>query len=121
MKRRFSCLLLCAMLVFQMFALSACGECDHDWDDWEIEKEATCEEEGLKVRECNECGEEEEKEIKALGHIEEDMEDIAPTCDKEGSEGGIKCGLCEARCPQKLPIRTYLEKIGQEVEARFAH
>ena len=33
----------------------------------------------------------------------------------------IKCGLCEARCPQKLPIRTYLEKIGQEVEARFAH
>jgi len=118
MKRRFSCLLLCAMLVFQMFALSACGECDHDWDDWEIEKEATCEEEGLKVRECNECGEEEEKEIKALGHIEEDMEDIAPTCDKEGSEGGIKCGLCGKIIdkPEKIDKidHTYIETITVE-------
>ena len=32
----------------------------------------------------------------------------------------IKCGLCEARCPQKLPIRDFLARIRQEVEEKFA-
>ncbi len=124
MKRRFSCLLLCAMMVLQMFALSACGECDHDWDDWEIEKEATCEEDGLKVRQCDECGEEEKKEIKALGHIEEDMKDIEPTCDKEGSEGGIKCEVCGKIIdkPEKIAKidHSYIEAITAEASCDAA-
>ena len=32
----------------------------------------------------------------------------------------IRCGKCEARCPQKLPIRDYLEKVTEEVEKKFA-
>ena len=32
----------------------------------------------------------------------------------------IECGMCESRCPQKLPIRQYLKVITEEVENRFA-
>ncbi len=39
----------------------------HTFGDWTVEKEATCTEEGLRVREC-ECGEKEEEAIPTIAH-----------------------------------------------------
>ncbi len=118
MKKKTSALLLCGLLVAQTFLFSGCGECDHDWDDWEIEEEPTCTEKGLKVRECNECGEEQEKDIDALGHTEKDMKDVDATCEKEGSEGGVKCKVCDEILeePEKIAKieHSYVESITTE-------
>ncbi len=115
MKRKLSAVLLSALILSQTVLLSGCGECDHDWDDWEIEKEATCTEDGLKVRECDECGEEDEKKIKATGHVETDMADVAATCEKEGSQGGKKCETCDEILEEPTSIakleHNYVESV----------
>lgn len=40
---------------------------------------------------CTKCG---KTEGEALGHTEETMEDVAPTCTEPGSKGGVKCSVC---------------------------
>ena len=65
--------------------------CEHDWDDWDVDTEPTCTEDGLKVRECSKCGETEEDVIPATGHAwgEWDVE-TEPTC----TEDGLKVREC---------------------------
>jgi hypothetical protein len=42
--------------------------CEHIFSEWNIETPQTCTENGLKNRECSECGKTEEIEISATGH-----------------------------------------------------
>ena len=36
--------------------MTGCGECEHEYNDEEITKEATCSEEGEKIITCENCG-----------------------------------------------------------------
>lgn len=60
----------CLMMFFCVALFAACGgdkNCNHEYGDWKIEKEATCTEKGLKTRSCSKCNDVEAEEIPA-GH-----------------------------------------------------
>ena len=64
--------------------------CNHEWGDWVVKKEATCEEAGSREHTCSKCGKTESEEIAALGH---DMETITePTCEASGKRRCRRCG-----------------------------
>ncbi|MCH5263912.1 MAG: hypothetical protein J1F42_13465 [Lachnospiraceae bacterium] len=46
-----------SMVLFLLFALTGCGECEHEYDNGIISKETTCTEEGEKTFTCSLCGE----------------------------------------------------------------
>ena len=52
-QRRFAIVLVAlAALLFSTLALSACSDCEHEWSEWTVTKEATCFSEGKAVRVC---------------------------------------------------------------------
>lgn len=75
-------------------ALSACGvivddpACTHPNTEWYVENEATCTEDGYRIKKCTTCGQRIDgtgEKIKATGHKESDwIVDIAATCTKDG-------------------------------------
>ena len=78
-----------------------CGATDisskqnHTWNDGEIIDEPTETEKGIAKYTCTECGEEQEREVKALGHICANhltkVEEKAATCKEEGNETYYVC------------------------------
>ena len=56
---------------------------EHEYGEWEVVNNATCEKDGLEKQECEKCNHYEERTIKALGH---DYVSVItePTCQKEG-------------------------------------
>lgn len=64
------------VLLLSFSVLAACKDkdgnkpstCNHEWGEWEVVKEATCTANGLKVRTCSICEEEQEETIPATGH-----------------------------------------------------
>jgi len=68
--------------------------CEHDWSDLIVDKEPTCEEEGSEYIECVICGARRGMNIPALGHIEETIPAVEPTCTETGLTEGIKCAVC---------------------------
>ena len=58
-------------------------------------KDPTCLETGLVEKRCDGCGELlETVEVPALGHTEEVIPAVAPTCVNDGLKEGIKCSVC---------------------------
>ena len=87
---RLLCVLLLTILLCAL--LCACGH-EHDFSRWTVEKEATCTNDGEKVRSC-ECGEKETKTIKAIGHTEGQwITDKAATCTEDGTKHQV-CDVC---------------------------
>ncbi len=88
--RRISTSALCLLVVvFSIFCLFACkgdDDCSHEWGEWTPKTEATCTEEGTQVRKCNNCDEQEESTISALGHDYKEA-----TCSEPK-----KCSRCSA-------------------------
>ena len=68
----------------------------HSFGEWSEVTPATCTEKGLKERVC-ECGEKEQEEIEALGHLPKaEWEVVTPaTVEAEGEEV-LKCERCDA-------------------------
>lgn len=65
----------------------------HKFGEWETVNEATCTEDGQKVRAC-ECGESETEVITATGHTEDILAAKPATCTEAGLTEGKKCSLC---------------------------
>lgn len=68
---KFLAKILCVlMVVFCVMGLTACGEkqCDHQWGEWSVKKEATCTETGLRQRKCSICDEKEKETIEMRAH-----------------------------------------------------
>ena len=65
----------------------------HAYGEWETIKEATCTEDGQRVRSCS-CGESEKEVISAKGHTEETVEGTSATCTASGLTEGKKCSVC---------------------------
>lgn len=70
------------------------GPHEHTWNDGDVTKEATCEEDGVKTFTCTECGETKTEAIAATGHTEETVEGKAATCTEAGLTDGKKCSVC---------------------------
>ncbi|MBR4034170.1 MAG: leucine-rich repeat protein, partial [Clostridia bacterium] len=88
-------------LILALFCLAACGgeggsddECDHEFGDWKVTKEATCAEKGIRSRTCELCGEREREYIEGAPHVEEVVEGYPATCQKEGLSDGKRCTVC---------------------------
>ncbi len=67
--------------------------CNHEWGEWVVKKEATCEEAGSREHTCSKCGKTESEEIAALGHDYHQTGGSDPTCSQEGS-ATYTCSRC---------------------------
>jgi hypothetical protein len=78
-----------------------------------VEKEATCTENGVKVRICNECKEKQSTDIIAEGHkFSSDYTVIKePTCTEKGQKAK-KCGVCSA-----LSSKEDIDALGHQMGA----
>ncbi len=64
-----------------------CGETRetgaHDYSDWTVTKEATCNKTGLTERTCSICGDVDKEIIEMLPHTDEDEDGICEVCEKQ--------------------------------------
>ena len=79
-------------------------ECSHQWTAWEIDFEASCNEDGQKSRYCEECGEIETETVPATGkHEWSDWEmDEDPICNKAGTKVRY-CDICDKMETKVIP------------------
>ena len=96
MKRIFS-LALISTIVMCMMMLSGCSifetEHTHEFGEWTVEKDASCTEDGVRIRSCS-CGGKESERIFAKGHTEEIVAGPPATCTESGLAEGKKCAVC---------------------------
>ncbi len=84
------------ILILILFVLLIISSCDpkpkhaHTWGEWTLSKAATCTEDGIAIRRCISCGnqDEETQVLKALGHLlsKSGTITIEATCGTEGEE-----------------------------------
>ncbi len=68
---------------------------NHIFGNWQVRTQATCTEKGLEYRTCTACGEEETREISALGHsFTQYTYNNDATCTENGTETA-KCDRCD--------------------------
>ena len=97
MKRHARIILLCALALVLVLALTACGSCKHENTVTDPAVEATCTEPGLtEGQHCEDCGEvlTAQEEVPALGHTEEVDPAVEPTCTEAGLTEGKHCSVC---------------------------
>lgn len=104
-----------SMAIMLSFALTGCG-CEHEYDEGEITKEATCEEEGIKTFTCKLCGEEKTETVPLAEHTY-DIGKVTKeaTCTEEG-EQTLTCKVCGNEKVETIKIKDhdYEEKITKE-------
>ncbi|MDO4379569.1 MAG: hypothetical protein Q4D20_01725 [Clostridia bacterium] len=72
--------------------------CNHEWSDWKVTKEATCNKYGEQTRTCSLCSATETEKIEKTAHtpapaVKENV--VAATCGKEGSyDSVVYCSVC---------------------------
>lgn len=84
----------------------------HDFpeDGFQVQDEATCEEDGLKTCVCERCGETISEVIPALGHDPVAEEGTPATCDKDGLTGEVVC----KRCGETLEESEVIPALGHD-------
>ena len=94
-------------IVLTLMLLVSCGECKHEFGEWETVKEATCVDSGIKTAMCSLCQLSKTKTIDAGKHSEITLEGLAATCTETGLSQGTKCSLCnEILTPQSVIEKT---------------
>ncbi|MEI3193282.1 MAG: hypothetical protein V8S22_04625 [Lachnospiraceae bacterium] len=95
------------MVALLPFSLHVKAEHAHTWSNWEVTCPATCNYEGVKIRYCTECYEEDAEDIPATGkhdwskwYIEE------PSCFTPGSKTRY-CEYCNKEEEENIPARGY--------------
>ena len=73
-------------------------ECKHEYGDWIVDKEATCEQDGSHHRDCKNCTESETEPIPATGHsYSAELQMVKePSCSEEGEQAYV-CSVCGAQ------------------------
>ena len=94
-------------------------ECEHNFDSF-IVTEPTCQTRGYTTYICSICNDSYVDDyVDALGHTEETIPAIAPTCTETGLTEGVKCSVCgETHTEQKeLPANGHTP--ANEIEEHF--
>lgn len=87
-------------------------DCDNHWDSGKITTEPTCTEKGVKTFTCTVCQNTKTEDVAPKGHdyAEEWTTDIAPTCEKTGSQSR-HCKVCGDRTEEKsIPALGHIWK-----------
>lgn len=79
-------------------------------DGFQVQDEATCEEDGLKTCVCERCGETISEVIPAFGHDPVAEEGTPATCDKDGLTGEVVC----KRCGETLEESEVIPALGHD-------
>ena len=85
----------------------------HNYGDWKVTKEPDCVNAGIEARLCATCNQSDTREIKALGHVEIEVEGKEPTCTEPGIESGAVC----ERCEEIVSGSNEMEPLGHEYES----
>ena len=93
MKSLITKLLLTGVIATSLILLASCSsdeetsaECNHEYGEWTITSQPTCESDGIRTRSCTKCQLPVHESAPALGHDYEVTEIIvAATCEEEGS------------------------------------
>lgn len=70
------------------------ARCEHEWNEGEETKAASCTETGEWTKTCNVCGKTETEDIEKLSHVAVYVEEVAPTCSENGISDGTICHDC---------------------------
>ena len=60
-------LLICTFLTVLIFTMTSCSH-EHQWSEWQPSKAATCTQDGINIRVCDDCGESQSIPVSATGH-----------------------------------------------------
>lgn len=86
---------LLALLIAMLSLVSCKCSCKHQYQEWVVTTEATCEETGVMTRTCKKCNKVEEQTIVALGHDYGNLiSGITPTCEQTGEIAHYQCSRC---------------------------
>lgn len=77
---------------------------DHNYYEWNITKQPSCQNYGLAVRSCRNCGATDSKHLDKVAHSQISVEEIAPTCQKTGLTAGTICKVCGEVINGRQPI-----------------
>ena len=107
-KRLITVFAVCAVSAFACMA-SGCSltdkikdkieqaRCEHEWNDGEVTKQATCMEKGELTKTCTLCDKVETEEIELAEHIAVYVQAVTPTCLEKGVTDGTVCSVCETK------------------------
>ena len=99
------------IIIVTICLITSCNKkCKHQSTYWEIDKQATCTEDGSKHKECTVCHEKLVTEvIEALGHdlVHHEKED--PTCTNKGHKAYDTCTRCDYTTYVELPATGHTE------------
>lgn len=87
-------LFVCAAGLVLLSSCTVQDRCNHEFGDWKVLENATCETEGRSVRFCDKCGKEDFQFSDKTDHdivIDEGRE---ATCQEEGLTEGSHCSVC---------------------------
>lgn len=108
-----------ALTAVTLFSFCGCNmkdkiiqtRCEHEMNDGEVMKPATCENVGEKLLTCALCGYEETEYIPATGHMWQKVEEAAPTCMQVGNTDGVICLTCHEYfiTPAKIPALGHID------------
>ena len=100
-------LLIAGLLVM----LGACNlinsEHTHVYTKWAVTKAATCVDNGVQSRECEECGYMQSESLPALGHTTTKDPAVKAGCTEEGLTEGSHCSVCHEVLLQQQPIPAF--------------
>ena len=86
------------------------ARCEHEWNDGEVIKEATCTEKGELTKTCTLCEKVETEEIELAEHIAVYVQAATPTCLEKGVTDGTVCSVCETKISgfQEIPALGHI-------------
>ena len=85
-----------AALICILMVITSCNAktCEHEWGEWTVTAEATCEAAGSRTRACSLCEQTQTEAIPEQHALGVWAEAVSPTCTENGVKAHYTCGNC---------------------------